>query len=94
MASTNIRVDSRTHATIRDVSQRQHKSIGQVVADAIEQYQEDIFWQEMEDALTRLKANPVAWQDYQDEIAFWDTTSGDGLEQEELDNEDEDVSTE
>ena len=34
----------------------------------------------MEDGLARQKADPVAWQDYQDEIALWYTTSGDGLE--------------
>jgi|GEM_PF-3126158 len=99
------------------------------MADTDEQGQEDIFWQEMEDALTRLsgasafvrhtrareqlwplrdhwadnsrgrsaptpslvchfeldaplRADPVAWEDYQDEIALWDALSGDGLEHE------------
>src|SRR5665811_2030770 len=29
-----------------------------------------------------LRADPVAWEDYQDEIALWDALSGDGLEHE------------
>ncbi|MBA2758829.1 MAG: hypothetical protein H0U38_03970 [Chloroflexia bacterium] len=43
-----------------------------------------IFWQKMEEGLARLRADPVAWQEYQDEIALWDTTSGDGLEEYEI----------
>lgn len=50
---------------------------------AVEKYQQEKFWREMEDSLAKLKADPAAWQDYQDEIALWDTTSGDGLENEE-----------
>lgn len=30
-----------------------------------------------------MRADPVAWKDYLDEIALWDTLSGDGLENEE-----------
>lgn len=83
MASTNVRIDPRTHAALRELSEQQHRPIGQVVSDAVEKYREDIFWREMEEGLARLRADPVAWKDYQDEIALWDTTSGDGLEKEE-----------
>lgn len=30
----------------------------------------------------RLRGDPVAWKDYQDEIAMWDSLAGDGLEDE------------
>ncbi len=30
-----------------------------------------------------MRADPVAWKDYQDVIALWDTLAGDGLENEE-----------
>lgn len=83
MASTNIRVDVRTHAALRELADQQHRPVGKVVFDAVEQYREDIFWREMEDGLAMLKADSVAWKDYQDEIALWDTASGDGLQNEE-----------
>lgn len=83
MASTTIRVDPRTHAILRELSEQEHKPIGQLVTEAVERYRDEKFWQEMEGALARLKADPAAWEDYQDEIALWDTTSGDGLENEE-----------
>lgn len=34
-------------------------------------------------SVVKLKADPVAWKDYQNEIALWDTLSGDGLVNEE-----------
>lgn len=83
MASTTVRVDPRTHAMLRELSEQEHKSIGQLVTEAVEKYRDEKFLQEMEEALANLKADPVAWKDYQDEIALWDTTSGDGLENEE-----------
>lgn len=83
MASTTVRVDPRTHAILRELSEQEHKPIGQLVTEAVERYRDEKFWQKMEGALARLKADPAAWEDYQDEIELWDTTSGDGLENEE-----------
>ncbi len=82
MASTNVRIDPRTHAALCELSEQQHRPIGQVVSDAVEKYREDIFWQEMHEDFARLRADPEAWQDYQDEMVLWDTTSGVGLENE------------
>ncbi|MBA2289263.1 MAG: hypothetical protein H0V98_02625 [Chloroflexia bacterium] len=83
MAHSNVRVDPRTHAALRELSAQQHRPIGQVVSYAFETYREEVLWQELEVGLARLKADPVAWQGYQDGTAFWDTLSGDGLENEE-----------
>jgi hypothetical protein len=38
MAGTTIRVDVRTHATLRDLSKQEHTSIGQVVTDLVEKH--------------------------------------------------------
>lgn len=35
---------------------------------------------QLDEDMTRLRADPVAWQAYQDEIAIWDATLMDGLE--------------
>lgn len=78
-----IRIDPDTHEKLREMSREQHKPIGQVVTDLVEQHRREQFWQELEASLARLKVDPEAWQDYQDEIALWDTTTGDGLENEE-----------
>lgn len=87
--STTIRIDQRTHEHLQEISRERHKPIGQVVTDLVEQYQREQFWNELESSLERLKADPRAWQEYQEEIALWDTTAGDGLENEEpYDDED------
>lgn len=82
MASTTVRVDVRTREVLREWSREQHKPIGEIIADLVQRQEKERFWQELEASLDRLRADPQAWQEYQDEIALWDTTSGDGLENE------------
>jgi hypothetical protein len=82
MASTTVRVDARTRERLRDWAKEQHRPIGELIADLVDQHEKERFWKELETSLDRLRANPQAWQDYQDEIALWDTTSGDGIENE------------
>ena len=82
MANT-VRVDERLHATLREIARDEKRSIGQVIEDAIKRYQKERFWAEFQEDYARLRADPVAWKDYQDEIALWDTLAGDGLENEE-----------
>lgn len=83
MAGTTIRVDGRTHEMLRELSKEEHKSIGQVVTELVERHREERFWQEMHEDFARLRSDPEAWQDYQDEMALWDATLMDGLEDEE-----------
>lgn len=82
MASTTVRVDVRTREVLREWSREQHKPIGEIIADLVQRQEKERFWQELEASLDRLRADPQAWQEYQGEIALWDTTSGDGLENE------------
>ena len=82
MAGTTIRVDVRTHEMLRELLKQEHKPIGHLVTDLVARRREERFWQDLETSLDRLRADPVAWREYQDEIALWDTTSGDGLENE------------
>lgn len=82
MANT-VRVDDRLHATLREIALEEKRSIGQVIEDAVRQYRKERFWAEFQEDYARLRADPVAWKDYQDEIALWDTLAGDGLENEE-----------
>ncbi|MGD9714793.1 MAG: hypothetical protein AB7V46_22435 [Thermomicrobiales bacterium] len=41
------------------------------------------FWQQVEQSVERLTADPVAWQDYQEEVRFFEGGSMDGLVDEE-----------
>jgi len=83
MASTSVRVDPKLHATLRKLAEAEHRPIGKVIEDAVARYEKDKFWQEMHEGFARLRADPVAWKEYQDEAAIWDSMSNDGLEDEE-----------
>jgi len=78
-----VRVDKKLHDTLRELARSEHRPIGEVIEDAVARYERDKFWKEMHEGFARLKADPVAWKEYQDEVALWDTLSNDGLENEE-----------
>lgn len=83
MASTVIRVEEKVHATLREWSDEQDKSIGQVVSDLVEQQRRAQFWRQVHDDYTRLRSDPAAWKEYQDEVTLLEGGSMDGLENEE-----------
>lgn len=78
-----VRVDKKLHDTLRELSKAEHRPIGEVIEEAVSKYEKDKFWKEMHEGFARLRADPVAWKEYQDEIALWDSLSNDGLENEE-----------
>lgn len=79
----SVRVEKELHTRLKELSEAEHRSISQVIEAAIDRYQREKFWAEMHASFARLRADPQAWQDYQDEAAIWDSMSGDGLEGEE-----------
>lgn len=81
--STSVRIDDETLATIRELSKSEQKSIGKIIADAVKRYEDEKFWTEARIGFERLRADPGAWKEYQDELEQWDTLSNDGLEDEE-----------
>jgi predicted transcriptional regulator len=75
-----VRIDPKLHATLRALSEAEQRSISQIIEDAVDRYQKAQFWQAMHDGFARLRADPVAWSEYQAEVDLWDSTSNDGLE--------------
>lgn len=81
MAATSlIRVSNETRDKLVRIAEFQHSSIGEVVEVAAAKLERELFWQQVNEAYARLKADPVAWAEYQEELKFWDAMSGDGLE--------------
>ena len=83
MVSTSVRIDEKTLATVRELSKSEQKSIGQVIAEAVKRYEDEKFWKEMHEGFARLRADTAAWDEYQHDLAQWETLSNDGLEDEE-----------
>lgn len=82
MATTSIRVSKETHDQIKSLAEQQKKAMGDVIAEAIDHYREQRFWQDAQDAYGRLRNDPAAWAHYQDELREWDAVLMDGLENE------------
>jgi len=57
--------------------------MGRIAVKPKEGYEHDVFWKHMHEGFSELRQDPEAWAAYQDETALWDSTLGDGLEDEE-----------
>lgn len=77
-----VRVATPTYERLNEMASAGRKTIGEVVADLIEGYDKERFFQELEAAGRRLRADPVEWASFQAELSEWDGTLMDGLENE------------
>lgn len=82
MRSTSIRIDERAAAVLRELAQKQHKSMQAILNQAIESYRRQRFLEEANAAFAALRQNPEAWHEEQQERACWDRAVSDGLERE------------
>ena len=79
-ATTTIRVDRETRSKLTELARRAHKPIGQVVAEAVERYEEDQFWAEYQAGYARIKEDPQKWSEWNAELNRLDGVVADGLE--------------
>ena len=82
MATRIIHVDEKVHNALRKMSESESRPIGQIVGDLVDRYEKEQFWKGIQEDYARLRADPVAWKDYQDEVALFEGGSMDGLEDE------------
>lgn len=89
MAVTNrsraatIKIQAATHRKLQEIARSEDRSMGEIVARLVDEYEHQRFWQEAREQLARLKADPVAWKGYLDEMAEWDGMPNEVLDQEE-----------
>ena len=76
MATAIVRVDSKVHDRLREISEESHRPIGQIVRDLVERFDKEEFWKGVQEDYKRLHADPVAWKEYQDEAAPWESSTG------------------
>lgn len=81
-ATTTIRVSVAARDRLQEMARDQDRTVSQVLERLIEMERRERFWQEMEVAVERLRADPEAWADYHAEAAVWENgTIGDGLDE-------------
>ena len=79
MTTTTIRVPEGVHGTLQRLAREQGRTIGQIVADAIDHYARERFLAGLNEDYARLRADPVTWADWRTELKSLDGTLLDGL---------------
>lgn len=80
MAAVTVKIHAQAHATLAVLATSSKRSMGEVLADLIEQERQRRWFDEADAAYARLQADPPAWADYQAELARMEGTLLDGLE--------------
>lgn len=80
MATTTVRIDSKTRSSLAKMAKAQNRSMTQIAAEAVAKYEDDLFWAKAREGYERMNADPEDRAAYDAEMALWDTALGDGLE--------------
>ncbi len=79
MAET-VRIDPKTHAALKKIARAKHLSLTEALAQAVEAYRRQVFLQAMKAGYAALHDSPGDWHEELAERAAWETTTGDGLD--------------
>ena len=79
--SVTIRIPQATHDVARRLAAERKRSIGDVITEALERYEEEQWWDAVDASYARLRDDPVACAEYDAEMAVWDIALQDGLEE-------------
>lgn len=74
--ATVVELRPEVYAALQELAREEDRPMGEIVADALKGYRSEIERAEL--AVERLKADPVAWQGYLDEMAMRDGLAGGG----------------
>jgi predicted transcriptional regulator len=81
MATTTIRVSLQTRETVQTLAQATGVSMQQVIDQALELYRRQQLLLETNRAYARLRKDEEAWDALTHELAQWDKTLADGIEE-------------
>ena len=82
-SSIPVKITAANHARLQAWSKAEGRPMAEIVNDLIERHERDRFWDGVREDYERLRADPDAWNKYQQEIALFEGASMDGLENEE-----------
>jgi predicted transcriptional regulator len=55
--ATTVQVDDKLHARLREIAANERREIGDVIADAIDRYEREKFWQGVHADFARLRSD-------------------------------------
>ncbi|MBM4319116.1 MAG: hypothetical protein FJ125_03950 [Deltaproteobacteria bacterium] len=82
MKTTAVRVTPETRDRAHEVARRQGVPMVVVLERAVKEYQERLFWEEVDRTYGEARQDEQAWREETEERAVWDATLLDGLEDE------------
>jgi hypothetical protein len=82
MGSVTVKIPAEAHAKLAALAGAEKRPMGELLADLIEREDRRAFLEAANDDLARLKADPEAWADYQEESRLFEGAIMDGLEDE------------
>jgi len=63
-----VKITAENHAKLQEWAKDEQRPMADIINTLIEKYDREKFWQGVTEDLNRLRADPVAWQDYMDEM--------------------------
>jgi hypothetical protein len=79
---TTIKVSVRTRSRLKKLADDDRLTLDAELARVLDKAEEARFWDGVRADYARLQADPHEWADYTDELAEWEPTTGDGLDEE------------
>jgi hypothetical protein len=70
-SSTVIKLKPVTHAKVQVIAHEEERPMGEVVTFLVDRYERERFWNQVRADYARLKADPVAWQEYLDPPPYY-----------------------
>ncbi len=79
--TTTIRVNQETRNTISQLAKKRGISMQEAVHEAVEVYRRQQLLEVANTAYAKMRADPKASKDFDDETRLWDATLADGLDE-------------
>jgi hypothetical protein len=79
---TTIKVSVQTRDRLKRLADDDHLTLDAELSQTLEKAEEARFWEGVQEDYARLRADPQEWANYAGELAEWDQTTGDGLDDE------------
>ncbi|MDQ3525540.1 MAG: hypothetical protein M3451_10885 [Chloroflexota bacterium] len=82
MASVPVRIPQDAYDELRQMADARQQTVEAAIVEILDERRERLFWQQAHDSVERLRADPIAWQEYKEEVALFEGGAWDGLEDE------------
>ena len=81
-ATTSIRVSRDTHERLKRIAEKEHRALGDMIDLLVDEYQQQAFRRAVHESFCGLREDPAEREAYLKDMAAWDVTLMDGLEDE------------